>query len=61
MKVGLMMATCIKCGDEFSDKRKALGYDTCLDCGEQEAKELARPKKEKLLQRLEKENVYRRK
>jgi hypothetical protein len=55
------MATCIKCGDEFSDNRKELGYDTCLDCGEQEAKELSQPKKERLLMRLEKENVYRRK
>jgi hypothetical protein len=58
---GVTMATCIKCGDEFSDKRKALGYNTCLDCGEQEAQELGKPKKERLLMRLEKENVYRRK
>jgi len=58
---GGTMATCIKCGNEFSEKRKALGYDTCLYCGEKEARESAKPKKEKELQRLEKENVYRRK
>ncbi len=25
---------CVKCGDAFNPKRKALGYDTCLKCGE---------------------------
>lgn len=34
------MATC-SCGKEFSDKRKAIGYDTCLVCGEEEAREQA--------------------
>ena len=28
------MAICIECDDEYSDRRKALGYDTCLDCGD---------------------------
>lgn len=32
------MALC-KCGKKFSDKRKALGYDICLSCGEREAQE----------------------
>ena len=32
------MAECISCGAEYSDKRLALGYDTCLDCGEMEAR-----------------------
>ncbi len=27
------MAECITCGEEFSDRRKALGYEICLDCG----------------------------
>ena len=27
------MAECTTCGEEFSDKRKALGYEICLDCG----------------------------
>jgi hypothetical protein len=58
---GERMATCNRCGEEFSDKRKALGYDICLDCGEEQARALAELKKEKLLTRLEKENVYRRK
>ena len=31
------MAECISCGAEYSDKRLALGYQTCLDCGETEA------------------------
>jgi hypothetical protein len=25
------------CGDSFSDKRKKLGYGTCLSCGAEEA------------------------
>jgi len=28
-----MTAMCLKCGDEYSAKRKALGYTTCLACG----------------------------
>jgi len=28
------MAICIKCDEEFNDRRRALGYETCLDCGE---------------------------
>ena len=28
------MAVCIECGDEYSDRRKALGYNTCLECGD---------------------------
>ena len=31
------MATCIKCYSEFPDKRKELGYKTCIVCGEKEA------------------------
>lgn len=27
------MAFCIKCGDDYNDRRKALGYKTCLSCG----------------------------
>lgn len=25
---------CVKCGDAYNPKRKALGYSTCLACGE---------------------------
>lgn len=32
------MAECVNCGDEFSDKRAELGYNTCLDCGHEDAK-----------------------
>ena len=28
------MAECIECGDEYSDARAQLGYDTCLECGD---------------------------
>lgn len=31
------MSECRICGGWFSDERKALGYDTCLWCGEEEA------------------------
>ena len=31
------MAVCINCEEEYSNKRFALGYPTCLDCGEMEA------------------------
>ena len=27
-------AVCIKCQDNFSPKRKKLGYNTCLKCGD---------------------------
>ena len=27
------MAICIKCEEEYNDKRLALGYPTCLECG----------------------------
>ena len=28
------MRICIKCGEGVADARVALGYDTCLPCGE---------------------------
>ena len=31
------MAICIECDEEYSDRRKALGYRTCLDCGQDAA------------------------
>ena len=37
------MAICIECQEEYSDKRKKIGYDTCLECGDFEAtKEIVR-------------------
>lgn len=36
------MALCV-CGEEFDDRRKALGYHTCLECGDGDAtKEIIR-------------------
>ena len=29
-----MKVNCVKCGDEYSPKRQALGYSTCLSCGD---------------------------
>ena len=31
------MAVCQECGSDYADARAALGYDTCLVCGEAEA------------------------
>ena len=40
------MAICKVCDDEYSDRRKALGYVTCLDCGQEAAeKEILRKAK----------------
>ena len=37
------MALWIECDEEYSDRRKALGYHTCLDCGQEAAeKEILR-------------------
>jgi ribosomal protein L37AE/L43A len=32
------MQHCNHCGDDIADARYALGYKTCLSCGEQEAR-----------------------
>ena len=32
------MAECYKCDEEFPEGRKQLGYNTCLECGEEEAR-----------------------
>lgn len=29
---------CFDCGEEFNPRRKALGYEHCLNCGEKHAK-----------------------
>lgn len=31
------MAICNLCEEDFNDKRRALGYETCLECGEKDA------------------------
>ena len=30
--------TCLECGEQYNYKRFALGYETCLACGEEAAK-----------------------
>ena len=35
------MAICISCDDQYSDKRRKLGYKTCLKCGGKAAKKEA--------------------
>lgn len=31
-------ATCSICGEDYNPRRAALGYTTCLDCGESDAR-----------------------
>ena len=30
--------TCIECGELFQHERKAIGYDTCTSCGDEDAR-----------------------
>ena len=46
------MATCVKCEDDYSDKRQALGYLTCLDCGGRAANRQIRQQTAKNLQAM---------
>jgi hypothetical protein len=40
------MAICLKCQEDYSDKRRELGFSTCLSCGDIAAsKEANRRKK----------------
>ena len=36
--------SCVECGEAYNPKRKALGYDTCLVCGDAEAEKQANRK-----------------
>lgn len=38
MNGGKTMPNCTKCGDEYPSARKALGYNTCLSCGDRQAR-----------------------
>ena len=29
---------CIECGESFQHERKAIGYDTCAQCGDEDAR-----------------------
>ena len=31
------MASCVSCGNEYNAARKAIGYRTCLSCGDKTA------------------------
>lgn len=31
------MAICVECGGLYPGRRKRLGYNTCLDCGDEKA------------------------
>lgn len=42
------MAICIRCGDEYADKRKELGYDICLACGDMDAQAEAKAKSSRI-------------
>ena len=42
------MADCVHCGEEYSDRRAALGYDCCTDCGESLAQQEIEAKKDRL-------------
>ena len=42
------MAECLKCGDEYPDKRKEIGYDICLKCGAEKAREQAIAKSKRI-------------
>ena len=33
-----MIAICVECWEEYSIKRKELGYKTCLECGDANAR-----------------------
>ena len=33
-----MTNTCNTCGEAFSERRAALGYKTCLNCGDKQAR-----------------------
>ena len=37
----MSLPQCFDCGEEFSPKRKALGYEYCLECGESHAHEVS--------------------
>jgi hypothetical protein len=35
------MAVCTRCYDEFSDARRDIGYEVCIECGDRQAKKEA--------------------
>ncbi len=43
------MAECVECGEDFSNKRAELGYNTCLSCGSVQARDQAREKANRVM------------
>ena len=46
------MSICITCEEDYSDKREALGYTTCLSCGETEARVISQGRAHAKLQEM---------
>ncbi len=46
------MAECINCEEEYSNKRAELGYSTCLECGEADARAIAQVRAQTVLSEL---------
>jgi|10_taG_2_1085330.scaffolds.fasta_scaffold04967_21 hypothetical protein len=46
------MAECITCEEEYSDKRLELGYETCLECGQEEATSVIRARNRRTLAKI---------
>jgi len=42
------LAECIECGEEFSKRREAIGYDTCLSCGAEQAAQEIRTRSKRI-------------
>ena len=46
------IAKCCECEAEFAERRKALGYDTCLNCGEKAARVETENKRQRVAPRI---------
>ena len=46
------MAECIECGEEYNERRLALGYRTCLSCGDSAARTAIRARTAATLQSM---------
>lgn len=46
------MAECIECGEEYNPRRLALGYPTCLDCGDRSARQTIRSRTAAVMQAM---------
>ena len=46
------MAECIECGEDYNPRRLALGYLTCLECGDRTARTTIRARNAAVLQSM---------